>query len=47
MSGGKETRFLVQHDSCKCKCKLNESVCNLKQKWNRDECCCECKETDG
>ena len=27
-----ETRFLVQHDFCECKCTLNESVCNSKQK---------------
>ena len=31
---------------CKCKCGLNESVCNSKQKWSRDECWCECKELD-
>ena len=28
MSGVNETRFLVQHESCECKCGLNESVCN-------------------
>ena len=39
-----ETRFLVQHESCECKCRLNEGVCNSKQKWNHDECRCECKE---
>ena len=33
-----ETRFLVQHESCECKCRLNESVCNSKQIWNRDKC---------
>ena len=27
-------RFLVQHESYGCKCRLNESVCNPKQKWN-------------
>ena len=26
----KETRFLVQYESCKCKWELNESVCNSK-----------------
>ena len=25
---------------------LNESVCNSKEKWNHDECQCECKESD-
>ena len=28
MSGVNETRFLVEHESCECKCGLNESVCN-------------------
>ena len=23
---------------------MNESICNSKQKWNCDECQCECKE---
>ena len=45
-SGAKETRFSVQHESCECKCGLNESVCNLKQKRNHGECWCECKELD-
>ena len=44
MSGVNKTRFLVHHGSCKCKCRLNESVCNSKQKWNNDECWCEYKE---
>ena len=39
-------RFLVQHESCECKCWLNESVCNSKQKWNYDECTCECKKLE-
>ena len=41
-----ETRFLVQHELCNGKCGLNESVCKSKQKWNHDECRCECKELD-
>ena len=32
---------------CQCKCRLNESACYLRQKWNQDECWCECKEVDG
>ena len=32
MSKVNETRLLVQHESCECKCGLNESVCNSKQK---------------
>ena len=46
MSGTNETRFRVQHDWSECKCGLNESLCNLKQKWNHDEYRCECKELD-
>ena len=41
-----ETRFLVQHELCKCKCRLNENECNSKQKWNHDDCRCECRELD-
>ena len=29
---------------CKCKCRLNASFCNSKQRWNDDKCWCECKE---
>ena len=36
----------IQHESCECKYRFNESVCNLKQRWNHDECWCECKELD-
>ena len=32
------------HETCKCKCRLGASVCNNKQRWNKDECRCECKE---
>ena len=46
MSGVNETRFLIQHESCGCKCGLNEIVCNSKQKWNPDACQCNCKELD-
>ena len=28
----------------KCKCRLDASVCNNKQRWNNDKCRCECKE---
>ena len=28
----------------KCKCRLDTSVCNNKQRWNNDKCRCECKE---
>ena len=35
---------MVQHESNECKCGLNKSLCNSKQKWNQDKCWCECKE---
>ena len=32
------------NETCKCKSRLNASVCNNKQRWNEDKCRCECKE---
>ena len=28
MPGVNKTRVLIEHESCQCKCGLNESVCN-------------------
>ena len=39
-----ETRHIEWHKTCKCKCKLDASVCNNKQRSNDDKCRCECKE---
>ena len=39
-----ETRFIKWHKTCKCKCRLDGSVCNNKQRWNEDKFWCECKE---
>ena len=39
-----ETRSVLRHESCKCVCKLNSSVCNNKQIWNSDTCRCACNE---
>ena len=33
-----ETRHIEWHETCKCKCRLNKSVCNTKQCWNEDKC---------
>ena len=44
MSGTNETRRIEWHETCKCKCRFNSSVCNNKQRWNDDKCWCECKE---
>ena len=39
-----ETTHTKWHETCKCKCRLDASVCNNKQRWNNDKCRCECKE---
>ena len=39
-----KTRSALWHESCKCVCKLNSSVCNNKQIWNSDTCRCDCNE---
>ena len=39
-----ETRNVLWHESCKCVCKLNSSVCNSKQIWNSNTCRCDCNE---
>ena len=42
-----ETRSIEWHESCKCICRLNEVICNNKQRWNKDKCRCKCKESVG
>ena len=39
-----ETRYIKLHETRKCKWRLDASVCNNKQHWNKDKCRCECKE---
>ena len=39
-----ETRNVLWHESRKCICKLNSSVCNNKQIWNDDTCRCDCNQ---
>ena len=39
-----ETRNVLWHESCKCLCRLNSSLCNSKQIWNSDICNCDCNE---
>ena len=34
MSRTNETRHIKWHEKCKCKCRLDTSVCNNKQRWN-------------
>ena len=44
MSRTNETRHIEWHETCKCKCRLDASICNNNQCWNNDKCRCECKE---
>ena len=39
-----ETRHIKWHKTCKCKCRLDASICSNKQRWNDDKCRSECKE---
>ena len=32
-----EARHIKRHETCKCKCRLNASVCNNKKRWNDDK----------
>ena len=43
MSRTNETKYIKFHKTFKCKCKLNASVCDIKQRWTEDKCRCECK----
>ena len=44
MSKTNERRHIDWHETCKCKCRLDGSVCNNEQRWNDDKCRCEFKE---
>ena len=44
MSKTNEKRHIEWHETCKCKCRLDASVFNNKQRWNDDKFRCECKE---
>ena len=43
LSGTNEIRHIKWHETCKCQCKLDASVSNNKQRWNKDKCRCEYK----
>ena len=43
MSRTNKTRPIKWHETCKCKCRLDASVCNNKQHWNNDKLRCKCK----
>ena len=42
ITGIHESKTLTKHISCKCKCKFDETKCNLNQWWNNNKCWCEC-----
>ena len=44
MSRTNEARHIKWQETCKCKCRLDASIFNNKQRWNDDKCWCECKE---
>ena len=44
MPWSNQTRHIEWHETCKCKLRLNASVCNNKQRCNKDTCRCECRE---
>ena len=46
MSRTNETRHIEWYETCKCKCRLDASVCNNKQRRNDDKCTCDkCKQS--
>ena len=45
MSRTNKTRYVTWHKTCSCKCRLDVTVCNNKQRWNNAKCRCECKES--
>ena len=47
MSRTNEARHTEWHETRKCKCRLDATVFNNKQRRNDDKCRCECKELIG
>ena len=45
MSLSNETRSIKWYETCKCICRLNKIICNNNQRWNKEKCICECKES--
>ena len=39
-----KTKYIEWYKTCKWSCRLDASVCNNKQRWNENNCRCECKE---
>ena len=47
LSRTNKARHIKWNETCKCKCRLDESVCNSTHHWNRDKCRCKCEELIG
>ena len=45
MSRTNETTHIEWHETSKCICRLDTSVCNNKQRRNKGKCSCKCKES--
>ena len=43
ISTANKTIYIKLHETCKCKCRLDASVCNNRQRLNEDKCIWECK----
>ena len=43
MSKANETRHIECNETCKCKCRIDGSICNNTQRWNEDKDRCEYK----
>ena len=44
VSWNNQTKHIKWYKTCKCKCRLDSSVCNNKQRCNEGKCRCECRE---
>ena len=40
ITGINESKTLIKHISCECKCKLDGTKCNSNQLWSNDKCKC-------
>ena len=43
IKGINESKILAEHISCEFRCEFDGRKCNSRQKWNNDNCHCECK----
>ena len=43
ITGINESKTLIKHISCECKCKFDGTKRKSNQGWNNDKCRCECK----